>query len=157
MSHPYMNTSWEKAGERKKDNHFRKFSWKSKKEFPQNFPEEEKILLRSFWCIPGLGAWQPTPVFLAEESQRQRSLANYSPWDGKELDTTEATACMRTCGLPGRRLAAGLIKWQSAVILGPRENIRAGNRNVAVTLIEGNELTKRVSIKKEIWRVLFSY
>ena len=36
------------------------------------------------------------------------------------------------------------------MILGPRENIRAGNRNLAVTLIEGNELTQRVNIKKEI-------
>ena len=25
--------------------------------------------------------WQPTPVFLPEESHRQRSLAGYSPWD----------------------------------------------------------------------------
>ena len=75
------------------------------------FGQEEKILLRSFWCIPGLGAWQPTPVFLVKESHGQRSLANYSPWDGKELDTTEVTACMHTCGLPGRRLADGLIKW----------------------------------------------
>ena len=32
---------------------------------------------------------QPTPVFLPEESQGQRSLAGYSPWGPKELDTTE--------------------------------------------------------------------
>ena len=30
-----------------------------------------------------------TPVFLPGESQRQRSLAGYSPWGHKELDTTE--------------------------------------------------------------------
>ena len=45
--------------------------------------------------IPGLGrspgrkAWQATPVFLPGESQRQRSLAGYSPWGHKESDTTE--------------------------------------------------------------------
>ena len=33
--------------------------------------------------------WQPTPVFLPGESHRQRSLVSYSPWDGKESDTTE--------------------------------------------------------------------
>ena len=33
--------------------------------------------------------WQPTPVFLPEESHGQRSLAGYSPWGCKELDTTE--------------------------------------------------------------------
>ena len=36
--------------------------------------------------------WQPTPVFLPGESQRQRSLVGgwgYSPWVSKELDMTE--------------------------------------------------------------------
>ena len=33
--------------------------------------------------------WQPTPVFLHAESHGQRSLAGYSPWGHKELDTTE--------------------------------------------------------------------
>ena len=32
---------------------------------------------------------QPTPVFLPGESHEQRSLVGYSPWDRKELDTTE--------------------------------------------------------------------
>ena len=35
--------------------------------------------------------WQPTPVFLPEESHRQRSLAGYSPQGHRESDTTEAT------------------------------------------------------------------
>ena len=34
-------------------------------------------------------AWQPTPVFLPEESHRQRRLAGYSPWGHKESDMTE--------------------------------------------------------------------
>ena len=33
--------------------------------------------------------WQPTPVFLPGEFCGQRSLVGYSPWDGKESDTTE--------------------------------------------------------------------
>ena len=33
--------------------------------------------------------WQPTPVFLPGKSYQQRSLAGYSPWGRKELDTTE--------------------------------------------------------------------
>ena len=39
--------------------------------------------------IPWRRKWQPTPEFLTEESQVQRSLAGYSPWGCKELDTTE--------------------------------------------------------------------
>ena len=35
--------------------------------------------------------WQPTPVFLPGEALGQRSLAGYSPWGCKELDTTEHT------------------------------------------------------------------
>ena len=33
--------------------------------------------------------WQPTPEFLLGESRGQKSLAGYSPWGHKELDTTE--------------------------------------------------------------------
>ena len=33
--------------------------------------------------------WLPTPVFLRGKSQGQRTLAGYSPWGHKELDTTE--------------------------------------------------------------------
>ena len=51
--------------------------------------------IRNVGSISGLGrfpwrrAWQPTPVFLPGESHGQRSLAGYSPWGRKELDTTE--------------------------------------------------------------------
>ena len=44
--------------------------------------------------------WQPTPVFLPEESREQRSLAGYSPWGHKESDTTE---WLRWCILEGRK------------------------------------------------------
>ena len=45
--------------------------------------------------IPGFGRspwrrkWQPTPIFLPGKSQGQRSLAGYSPWGHKELETIE--------------------------------------------------------------------
>ena len=39
--------------------------------------------------IPWRREWQPTPVFLPEESHRQRSLMGYSPQGHKELDMTE--------------------------------------------------------------------
>ena len=41
--------------------------------------------------IPWRRKWQPTPVFLPGESHGQGSLAGYSPWGHKELDTTECT------------------------------------------------------------------
>ena len=34
-------------------------------------------------------AWQPTTVFLPGESQGQRSLVGYSPWDCKKSDMTQ--------------------------------------------------------------------
>ena len=34
-------------------------------------------------------AWQPTPVFLPEESHGQRSPVGYDPWGHKESDMTE--------------------------------------------------------------------
>ena len=39
--------------------------------------------------IPWRREWQPTPVFLPGQSHAKRSLAGYSPWGHKELDTTE--------------------------------------------------------------------
>ena len=39
--------------------------------------------------FPWRRKWQPTPVFLPGESHGRRSLAGYSPWGFKELDTTE--------------------------------------------------------------------
>ena len=36
-------------------------------------------------------AWQPTLLFLPGKPHGQRSLAGYSPWGCKELDTTEVT------------------------------------------------------------------
>ena len=71
------------------------------------FGQEEKILLRSFWCIPGLGAWQPTPVFLAKESHGQRSLANYSPRSLKELDRTEQLILSLCAESHSQKAAAG--------------------------------------------------
>ena len=41
------------------------------------------------WKIPWRRKWQCAPVFLPGESHGQRSLAGYSPWSGKEPDTTE--------------------------------------------------------------------
>ena len=41
--------------------------------------------------IPWCRKWQPTSVFLPGEFHGRRSLARYSPWDHKELDTTEHT------------------------------------------------------------------
>ena len=39
--------------------------------------------------MPWRRKWQPTPVFLLEKSHGQRSFVGYSPWGGKESDTTE--------------------------------------------------------------------
>ena len=41
------------------------------------------------WKIPWRRKWQPTSVFLPGKSHGQRSLADYSPWGRKELDTAE--------------------------------------------------------------------
>ena len=39
--------------------------------------------------MPCSRKWQPTPVLYSEESYRQRSLVDYSPWCCKEPDMTE--------------------------------------------------------------------
>ena len=42
--------------------------------------------------IPWRREWQPTPVFLPDESHGQRSLAGYSPWGQKESRLAWATS-----------------------------------------------------------------
>ena len=39
--------------------------------------------------IPWRRKWQPTPEFLPGKFHEQRSLAGYSPWGGKESNTTK--------------------------------------------------------------------
>ena len=39
--------------------------------------------------VQSLGEEDPIPVFLPAEFHGQRSLAGYSPWSPKELNTTE--------------------------------------------------------------------
>ena len=53
--------------------------------------------------IPQRSKWKPGPVFLTRKSHGQRSLADYSPWGHKELDTTE----QRSMGILGPELRGG--------------------------------------------------
>ena len=42
--------------------------------------------------------WEPNAVFLPGKSHIRGSLADYSPWGGKESDTTEYTSvCVCVC------------------------------------------------------------
>ena len=49
--------------------------------------------------IPWNRKRQPAPVFVPGKSHGQRSLADYSPWDHKELDTTERMHLFGCSGL----------------------------------------------------------
>ena len=40
--------------------------------------------------------WQPTPVFLPEDSHGQSRLAGYSPWGHKESDMAEQGSTLHT-------------------------------------------------------------
>ena len=52
---------------------------------------KSSIQLSDFTFIHWRRKWQPTPVFLPEESQGQRSLMGCHLWGRTESDTTEAT------------------------------------------------------------------
>ena len=58
--------------------------------------------------IPWGRVWQPSSIFLPGESRGQRSLAGYSPWGHKELDTTEQRT--RTCITGGNLYEAAFPK-----------------------------------------------
>ena len=52
--------------------------------------------------------WLPIPVFLPGGSYGQRSLAGYSPWGHKELDTTEVKLIHTNTGV--------LLEWLTAAV-----------------------------------------
>ena len=56
----------------------------------KNLPAVQETQVRSLgWEDPLEKEMATTLVFLPVESHEQRSLAGYSPWGRKELDTTE--------------------------------------------------------------------
>ena len=55
----------------------------------KNLPAKQTWILSLGWEDPWNRKWQPTPVFLPGEFHGHWSLDGYSPWDHKELDTTE--------------------------------------------------------------------
>ena len=59
---------------------------KKKKNPPANAGDTFDPWIRK---IPSKREWQPTPGFLPGKSHGQISLASYSPWGHKELETTE--------------------------------------------------------------------
>ena len=54
--------------------------------------------LPGFLKSPQRKAWQPTPIFLPRESCVLRSLAGYSSWGHKKLDTMEVTCTLQKEG-----------------------------------------------------------
>ena len=55
--------------------------------------------LNCFHVLAWIRKWQPISIFLPGESHGQRSLADYSPWGHKEVDTTEQLThtCLSYC------------------------------------------------------------
>ena len=58
----------------------------------KNPPALQEIWVQSLDWEDPLEKGTATPVFLPGEFHEQRSLVGYSPWDRKELDTTEQLA-----------------------------------------------------------------
>ena len=71
--------------------------------------------------IPWKRAWQATPVFLPGKSHGQRSLAGYSPWGRKELDTTEH-ACKKGDSESSKKKILG--KQRRIIIFSPGEKYK---------------------------------
>ena len=59
----------------------------------KNLSEMQETQEKQFQSLgredPWSRKWQPTPVFLPRKFHGQRSVLGYTPWGGKESDTTE--------------------------------------------------------------------
>ena len=85
----------------------------------KNLPARQETQRTWVWSLDWEGswrwAWQPTPVFLPEESSGQKTLAGYSLQGGKESDTTEATEHTHvTFSRPGIQISTQLRPPQTA-------------------------------------------
>ena len=56
--------------------------------------------------FPGVGCWQPIPIFLPGEFHGQRSLVGYSPYGGKESDMSEFLSTL-ACAFMMRMVPSG--------------------------------------------------
>ena len=80
---------------------------------------------------PGEENGKPTPGFLPGESHGRRSLAEYSPWDCKELDMTATNTLSSNKAAGANRVAAGLEgkgKTEKGGEAARREKVRRGER-----------------------------
>ena len=70
--------------------------------------------------IPWRREWQPSAIFLSGKFYGQRSLVGYSPWDCKELDTTEHTQRQHQIpqvkGSVPKTLPASEMGWKSRLL-----------------------------------------
>ena len=96
-------------------------SWGSSKESTYQCRRHQRHRFDSqLGKIPWRRKWQPTPVFLPAKSLGERSLAGYSPWGRKELDTAEPlsthaqmtpTMCQMLCWLLNCLSSAVRVTW----------------------------------------------
>ena len=112
--------------------------------------------------IPWKRKWQPTPVFLPGESHGQRSMVGYSPWGGKELDTSEQLTHIHTHDKPtagtilnSEKLKASLLRsgTRQGCPLSLLFNIVLGALATAIT--EEKEV-KGIQMGKEVKASLFA-
>ena len=78
--------------------------------------------------IPWRRAWQPTLGILPVKSHGQSSLASFSPWGRKGLDTTEATACTGSNWSLTHSTSVGHLQWHKLPV---------GRRKTKIPLKEG--------------------
>ena len=57
--------------------------------YPRGREYSDENLFGTFVFPMTVRQWHPTPVLLPEKFHGQKSLAGYSPWGCKELNTTE--------------------------------------------------------------------
>ena len=85
--------------------------------------------------IPWRRKWQPTPVFLPENFQGQRSLAGYSPWDHKESDTNKQEYDLMLPRIQLQRGLKFLLNHASFIEHFPQPCICLGGYNVGPTFL----------------------
>ena len=91
-----------------------------------------------FGKFPWRRKWQHGPLFLPGKSHRQRSLAGYSPWDGKRVGHNLATKQKQA-----KKIHECEVRSREAVAL-----VMQGGQNGTTLLLLCHQLMSRYTYKK---------
>ena len=105
------------------------------------------LAISRFWkpCLSSPSQQQPTPVFLPGESNRQKSLASYSPWGSQRRE--HYLACSKMCALAKENcIYKSIFKMNFAILMSLGRNAHTSQGHLRIFTMNSWEALKYTRI-----------